>query len=112
MEELKAFFQSEFQKVHDQFGKIRDEFDNIHVRLDGIESRLNYVEKRLDRFEKRFDDIERVVRESAEDILENQVEEVARHNLHENRLQVLEATTFRIDKSVLDLKRRVEKLEK
>ncbi|MGA8943040.1 MAG: hypothetical protein WB502_10040 [Thermoactinomyces sp.] len=49
---------------------------------------------------------------SAEDILENQIEEVARHNLHEDKIRVLEESTFRIDKSVLHLKRRVEKLEK
>ncbi|MBH8598634.1 MULTISPECIES: hypothetical protein [unclassified Thermoactinomyces] len=95
MDDLIKFLQEEFAKIHE---KMDQRFENIDQELAAIKMRLG--------------DVERVVRESAEDILENQVEEVARHNLHEDKIQALEATTFRIDKSVLALKKRVEKLEK
>lgn len=105
MDDLKEFLQSEFQKIHDEFGRMDARLNNVEYTSRSISSRLSTIEHELK-------DLKRIVRESAQDILENQVEEVARHNLHEEKFRTLEATAFRIDKSVLELKRRVEKLEK
>ncbi len=95
----------------------------ILAKLDKMDDRLEKADDRLDHLEteqrafrqemnERLDDVENVVRMSAQDILDNQVDEMARHNLQEDKIHTLEASTFRIDKSVLELKRRVEKLEK
>lgn len=95
MDELKAVLLDEFKKIHAEIGNMREEFGT-----------------RFDTLEKELEEVKHIVRESAQDILENQVEEVARHNLHDDKIHALEATTFRIDKTVLELKHRVEKLEK
>lgn len=112
MDDLKEFLQNEFGKINKELRRLNTEFGHVHSKLDHLETRLINVDYRLDKIEAELKDTKRVVRESAEDILENQVEEVARHNLHEEKFKTIEATTFRIDKSVLELKHRVEKLEK
>ncbi|TCW41309.1 hypothetical protein EDC32_101971 [Laceyella sacchari] len=89
--------------------EVAERFDRIETELEEFKAE---VAERFDHVDKRFDGVENVVRMSAEDILENQVEEVARHNLHEDKIHSLEATTFRIDKAVLELKRRVDRIEK
>jgi hypothetical protein len=99
MEDLRAYLEAEFAKIH---SRMDHEFEKVHKRMDHEFGRLW----------KELEDVKRVVRDSAQDILENQVEEVAHHNLHEAKIQLLEAKTHRIDQSVLDLKRRVESLEK
>jgi uncharacterized membrane-anchored protein YhcB (DUF1043 family) len=102
MEDLRAFLQAEFEKIHNKVDSIQNKIDDEFYKIHHEFSRVN---ERLDNIEHELEDVKRVVRESAEDILENQVEEVARHNLHENKINMLEA-------SVLDLKRRVKRLER
>jgi archaellum component FlaC len=99
-------------KLNDMEQRFEQRFNEVDKRFDEVDKRFDEVDKRFDRIETELEDVKRVVRMSAEDILENQVEEVARHNLHADKIHTLEATTFRIDKSVLELKRRVDRIEK
>jgi uncharacterized membrane-anchored protein YhcB (DUF1043 family) len=93
-------------------GKLEQmEAENESFRKE-VTERFDYVDEQFTQMRQELNDVKRVVRMSAADILENQAEEVARHNLHEGKIRSLEETTFRIDKSVLQLKQRVEKLEK
>lgn len=116
MDGLREFLQAEFNKINAEFNKIHDRLDRVEREIKHditvVYARLDRIDARLDNIEHEINDVKRVVRQSAEDILENQVEEIARHNLHEEKIRALEAKTFRLDKSFLELKQRVEKLEK
>lgn len=67
--------------------------------------------KLYDKLDVRLVRVERVIRQSVEDIQDSQVEEVARHNLHEEKIRSLESTIFRLDKMVMQLKSRLDNLE-
>src|SRR4051812_4054300 len=95
MDELMKFLQEEFSKIHQ---KMDQRFEKVDSEMAAIKSRL--------------DDVERVVRESAQDILENQVEAVDQHRLHAAKITLLEAGQLKLTSTVLDHGRRLEKLEK
>lgn len=63
------------------------------------------IKGKLDHIEKRLDEVEEVVRMSAQDILDNQVEVVATQ-------QTTDETIKHVQKDVWLLRKRVEKLEK
>lgn len=58
------------------------------------------MDQRFDQMEKRFVELEQVVRDSAQDLLDNQVEAVNIHDLQESRISSLEAATFRLERVV------------
>lgn len=69
------------------------------------------LSKLYDKLDVRLVRVERVIRQSVEDTQDSQVEEVARHNLHEEKIRSLESTIFRLDKMVMQLKSRLDNLE-
>ncbi|AUS08646.1 hypothetical protein C1X05_07200 [Laceyella sacchari] len=89
--------------------RILSKLDNMEQR---IEQRFNKVDKRFDEVDKRFDrieteleDVKRVVRMSAHDILENQIEFSEKSDLLDQRIRLLEERQNYTDK-------RVSRLEK
>jgi chromosome segregation ATPase len=91
---------------------LQEELSKLHARLDQTEQRLDRIDTRLSHVEQELADVKKVVRESSQDILENQVEAVVQHRLHEAKITLLEAGQLKLTSTVLDHGRRLEKLEK
>jgi DNA repair exonuclease SbcCD ATPase subunit len=86
-------------------GKLNDmEEENRSFRQE-VAERFNKIDQRFDRIETELEDVKRVVRLSAEDILENQVEFSEKSDLLDQRIRLLEERQNYTDK-------RVRKLEK
>jgi DNA repair exonuclease SbcCD ATPase subunit len=86
-------------------GKLNDmEEENRSFRQE-VTERFNKIDQRFDRIETELEDVKRVVRLSAEDILENQVEFSEKSDLLDQRIRLLEERQNYTDK-------RVRKLEK
>jgi hypothetical protein len=70
-----------------------------------FEQRFDEMDKRFDRIETELEDVKRVVRLSAEDIVESQVEYTEKNDLLDQRIRLLEDRQNYTDK-------RISKLEK
>lgn len=79
-----------------------DILKQILGKLNSMEERFD---RRFDRIETELEDVKQVVRMSAADILENQVEEVARHEVQEKKIDLLAAQQNHLAK-------RISRLEK
>ncbi|PRZ14440.1 hypothetical protein CLV36_106204 [Laceyella sediminis] len=89
--------------------RILSKLDNMEQRF---EQRFNEVDKRFDEVDKRFDrieteleDVKHIVRMSAQDTLENQIEFSEKSDLLDQRIRLLEERQNYTDK-------RVSRLEK
>lgn len=79
-------------------GKLNDMEQRIDQRFDEMDQRFDQIETELE-------DVKRVVRLSAEDILENQVEQHTRHEINEKKIDLLAAQQTHLAK-------RISRLEK
>jgi archaellum component FlaC len=92
-------------KLNDMEQRFEQRFNEVDKRFDKVDKRFDEVDKRFDRIETELEDVKRVVRMSAEDILENQVEFSEKSDLLDQRIRLLEERQNYTDK-------RVSRLEK
>jgi DNA repair exonuclease SbcCD ATPase subunit len=85
--------------------KLNDMEEENRLFRQEVTERFNKIDQRFDRIETELEDVKRVVRMSAEDILENQVEFSEKSDLLDQRIRLLEERQNYTDK-------RVRKLEK
>ncbi|TCW35334.1 hypothetical protein EDC32_10846 [Laceyella sacchari] len=85
--------------------KLNDMEEENRLFRQEVAERFNKIDQRFDRIETELEDVKRVVRLSAEDILENQVEFSEKSDLLDQRIRLLEERQNYTDK-------RVRKLEK
>jgi hypothetical protein len=104
MEDLKAFLASEFKKLHEQL-------DQVNARLDKVESIAKENNIAIATIYTEQKEIARVVQQTATDVLDNQIEHAARNNLTNEKIRGLEETAFRLEKTTLHLKKRMDGLE-
>lgn len=118
--EQSSMGESNLDKVMDAIeslsGQIQEMEQRFTDRLDEMEQRFKQrfdgINKELGEIKERLDDIEDVVRQSAHDILENQVEMVEKDNLLEAKITLLENNQLQLQKTVLQQGRDLEKLKR